>query len=252
MKPEITEIIQTPGREALEYTRKGEFEYLQTQAGTNYPVDRNIVFFLNQISLTGNNEKYQKMYDRFAQYYDFATRLYALLNGGNERERVMQYLKFLNIKNNDKVIEISIGTGRNIKYLNPNAEYYGVDISIGMLRKCQRKMERLKRNIILLQAEAENLPIKDASFDVVFSAGGFNFFNDPGKAVNEMLRIAKSGAQLLIYDETEAFRLKHSKNKFYQGIEIKNPVGYLPDLCREIEYKEICDGDLYVLTFQKS
>jgi ubiquinone/menaquinone biosynthesis C-methylase UbiE len=252
MKKEITDVIQTQSGEILEYIRQGENEFLQTEAGIKYRVDDNIIFFLNQISLTGNNEKYQKMYDRFAGYYDFATKLYALLKGGSERKRVMQYLQYLNINNHDKVIEISIGTGRNIKYLNSNAEYYGVDISTGMLKKCQRKMKRLKREIILLQAEAEYLPIKDATFDVVFSAGGFNFFNDPGKAVNEMLRIAKSGAKLLIYDETEAFRLKHIKNDFYKGIEIKNPVGYLPDFCRDIEYKEICDGDLYILAFQKS
>ncbi len=66
-----------------------------------------------------------------------------------------------------------------------------------------------------------------------------------------MLRIAKSGAKLLIYDETEKFRLKHSKNAFYKGIEIKKPVEYLPGYCKDMEYKEICGGDLYVLTFQK-
>jgi len=163
----------------------------------------------------------------------------------------MQYLSLLSIRNGDKVIEISIGTGRNIKYLNPKAEYYGVDISMGMLKRCQRKMKRLKRDITLIQAEAEFLPIKNESFDVVFSAGGFNFFNNPGKAVNEMLRIAKNGTKLLITDETEKLRLRHKRNDFYKSNEIKNPVEYLPDSCRDIEYKEICDGDLYVLTFQK-
>jgi len=163
----------------------------------------------------------------------------------------MQYLSLLDVKNNDKVIEISIGTGRNIKYLNPRAEYYGVDISLGMLKRCQRKMSQLKRTIILIQAEAEFLPIKDESFDVVFSAGGFNFVNDPGKAVIEMLRVAKSESKLLITDETEKFRLKHSKSDFYKGITIKNPIDYLPVFCKDIEYKEICDGDLYVLTFYK-
>jgi len=251
MMKNITDIMQTQTGETLHYILEGEKEFLQTNAGMRYPIKENILYFLDRVSLKGNNEKYQKMYDHFSGFYDFATKLYALLKGENERRRVMQYLSFLIINPNDKVIEISIGTGRNIKYLNPDAEYYGVDISIGMLKKCQQKMKMLKREITLIQAEAENLPIKNDSFDVVFSAGGFNFFNDPGKAVIEMLRIAKSGAKLLIYDETEKFRLKHSKNDFYKGIEIKNPVNYLPDFCRAIEYKEICDGDLYVLTFQK-
>ena len=163
----------------------------------------------------------------------------------------MQYLSLLDVKNGDKVIEISIGTGRNIKYLNPGAEFYGVDISLEMLKKCQKKMKRLNREITLIQAEAEFLPIKDESFDIVFSAGGFNFFNDPGKAVIEMLRVAKSGTKILITDETEKLRLKYSKNDFYKANPVKNAADYLPDCCRNIEYKEICDGDLYVLTFYK-
>jgi ubiquinone/menaquinone biosynthesis C-methylase UbiE len=191
------------------------------------------------------------MYDRVSNFYDAVTKFFAWLKDGSERNRVMQYLSNLNVKDNDRVVEISIGTGRNIKYLNPNAEYYGVDIYLGMLKRCNRNMKKLNREITLVQAEAENLSIKDSTFDVVFSAGGFNFFNDPGKAVHEMLRIARSGAQLLIYDETEKFRLRHSRNKFYKNIGIKNPVEYLPDFCKDVQYNEICNGDLYVLSFRK-
>jgi ubiquinone/menaquinone biosynthesis C-methylase UbiE len=251
MRQNITEILRTQTGETLQYFLKGANEFLQTETGVKYPIVKGIICFLNNISLTGNNRNYQKMYDRFSMFYDISTQTYARLKSGSEKNRLMQYLSLLNIKNGDKVVEISIGTGRNIKYLNPNAEYYGIDISLGMLKRCQRKMKRLKREIILMQAEAESLPIKDDSFDAVFSAGGFNFFNDCGKAVSEMIRIAKSGTRILITDETEKLRFKHRKNAFYKNNKILNPVEYLPDFCRNIEYKEICDGELYVLTFQK-
>jgi len=251
MEQNITGFIRTQSGEILQYFHEGENEFLQTLTGVKYPIEGDIICFLDNISLTGNNKNYQKMYDRFSGFYDLATQIYARFKNGNEKKRILQYLSLLDIKNGDKVIEISIGTGRNIKFLNPNAVFYGVDISLGMLKRCQKKMKRLKREIILLQAEAEFLPIKENSFDVVFSAGGFNFFNDPGKAVIEMLRIAKSGAKILITDETEKLRLKFSKNDFYKANPIKPPAFYLPDYCRNIEYKEICDGDLYVLTFHK-
>ena len=251
MEQFITELLRTTKGENLEYILENGKDFLQTPSGIIYPVDGNIIFFPDNTSLTGNNKNYQKMYDRFARFYDIATRIYARVKSGNERKRIIQYLKLLDIKKGDKVIEISIGTGRNIKYLNPDADFYGVDISSGMLKQCQRKMKRLKRKITLIQAEAEYLPLKDETFDVVFSAVGFNFFNDPGKAVMEMLRIAKSRSLILITDETEKLRLKYSKNDFYKGNEIKNPVSYLPDYCKDIKYQEICNGDLYVLTFHK-
>jgi ubiquinone/menaquinone biosynthesis C-methylase UbiE len=251
MRQDITDFIRAQSGEMLQYFHEGRREFLQTPNGIRYHIDDNIICFLDNISLTGNNKNYQKMYDRFSGFYDLATQGYAWFKSGSEKKRVMQYLSILNVKNGDKVIEISIGTGRNIKYLNPAAEFYGVDISIGMLKQCQRKMKRLHREITLIQAEAECLPIIDESCDVVFSAGGFNFFNDPAKAVREMLRIAKSGVKILITDETEKLRLKYAKNEFYKANPVRKPAEYLPDSCKNIEYKEICDGDLYVLTFDK-
>jgi ubiquinone/menaquinone biosynthesis C-methylase UbiE len=251
MRPNVTDFIRTQSGETLKLFHDGENEFLQTLTGVKYPVEGDIICFLDNISLTGNNKNYQKMYDRFSAFYDLAMQTYARVKNGNEKKRIMQYLSLLDIKNGDNVIEISIGTGRNIKYLNPDANFYGVDISLGMLKRCQKKMKRLDREIILLQAEAESLPIKEDSFDVVFSAGGFNFFNDPGNAVVEILRIAKSQSKILITDETEKLRQKFSKNDFYKANPVKPPTYYIPDYCRNVEYKEICDGDLYVLTFYK-
>ena len=252
MDPYILSRLKSLSGESFTYYQNGVKEFIQTDSGEKYPITDGIICFLDENSLTGNNESYQKMYDRIARFYDMAGKLYAILKEGGEKKRLMEYLSLLDIKRDDKVIEISIGTGRNIKYLNPDAEYYGLDISLGMLRQCKRKMNRIKRKITLIQAQAESLPIQDESFDTVFSAGGFNFFNDPRKAVNEMMRIAKTGTRILITDETEKFRLKHTRNEFYRKIEIKDPRSYLPDSCENVEYREICNDDLYVLTFNKS
>lgn len=250
MKQDVT-LIQSQTGEVLTYCQERDAEFLKSADGSRFIIKNDILCFIDNTHLTGNNGNYQKMYDRFAGFYDIATRAYAFFKDGNEKKRVMKYLSLLDIKNEDKVIEISIGTGRNIKYLNPRATYFGIDISFEMLKRCRKKMKKLNREITLIQAEAESLPIKNESFDVVFSAGGFNFFNDPGKALNEMLRIAKSGTKILITDETEKVREKYRSNEFYKAGLIKNPANYLPDYCKNIEYNEICNGDLYVLTFQK-
>ncbi len=251
MKQEIADLLISPKGNLLNYCQKGENEFLQNSLGETFFINDGIICFIDNNSLTGNNRKYQRIYDRFSGFYDIVTKIYAKLKNGNEEKRLVQYLSLLNIKDEDKVIEISIGTGRNIKYLNTKADYYGVDISLGMLKQCNKRMKKLNRKITLIQAEAESLPVKNETFDIVFSAGGFNFFNNPGKAVNEMLRIAKPGTKLLITDETEKVRLKYQKSTWYKNDVIKNPVEYLPTYCKNIDYKEICDGDLYVLTFYK-
>jgi ubiquinone/menaquinone biosynthesis C-methylase UbiE len=245
------DLLKSTGGTSWSYIRDGKNEFIQNSTGEKYPVKDGIICFINNRSLTGNNGNYQKMYDRMAGFYDLAVRFYAFIRKGSEKSRLSEYLSLLEIGDYNRVIELSIGTGRNIKYLNPAAEYFGVDISFGMLRQCRQKMKRLNRDISLIQAEAESLPFRDEAFDVVFSAGGFNFFNDPARAVSEMIRISKPGTNILITDETEEFRLKHSGNEFYRTTSIKDPRSYLPAGCIDVAYKEICDGDLYVLTFRK-
>ncbi|HAH61171.1 MAG TPA: hypothetical protein DCL73_03650 [Treponema sp.] len=68
-------------------------------------------------------------------------------------------------------------------------------MSLGVLYKCQKRLERQRRNSLLIQAEAELLPFRSNSFDVAHSAGDFNFYNDKRKAVKEMIRAAKPGTK---------------------------------------------------------
>ena len=236
MKKELTDILKDPSGSVAE--------------------DKNgILRFLRDDEMTGDNKTYKKLYDRLAPLYDLTTGMYAFFRNGGERKRLLQYLSTLEIGAGSRVIEISIGTGRNIRHLRPDAVYYGIDISLPMLRECIKSMKRLKRDISLIQAEAENLPVKDESFDTVFSAGGFNFFNDKPKAVLEMLRIARSGSKLLISDETEKVRAGFGKipvaGGFYNREKIISPVEHIPSWCKDIEYKEVCGGELYALTFRK-
>lgn len=255
MEETILQMLREPGtgRKLREEAEDGR-RILRSDDGA-YGVDRGIVRFLGEDSLAGNNKSYQKLYDRLAPLYDAITGLYAGLKNGGEKSRVMQYLSGLTVPDGAAVVEISVGTGRNLRYLNPNARYFGVDISFGMLRRCENKMRRLNRKAVLLQAEAENLPLRDDSFDVVFSAGGFNFFSDRNRAVAEMLRIAKSGSLLMISDETEAVRRRyeHSRvaGKFYDQPHVAMPAEFVPPECKEVRYREICGGELYVLTFRK-
>lgn len=257
MDREFLELLRDPvGGGPLKYSKEGKSEFLSGRDGTNYEIRGGIVCFLGGDDLTGNNARFRKLYDRMAPYYDLSTRMYARFKHQRVEERLMQYLKELEIHNGDRVVEISVGTGRNLLCLNRSAKYYGVDISFGMLKRCRRVMRKDGRQMNLVQAEAERLPLADGAFDVVFSAGGFNFFNDRTKAIAEMLRIAKSGTKLLISDETEKIRAKFEKSpvagSFYGGQDrIESPTAFVPDSCSKVNYREVCDGELYALTFRK-
>ncbi|HHX73502.1 MAG TPA: class I SAM-dependent methyltransferase [Firmicutes bacterium] len=130
-------------------------------------------------------------YDLLSPFYNFVTKTAISLMGAAEAEVRREYLCELEIAPGMHVLEVSVGTGSNICLLPRGAFYYGLDISRGQLRQCAKNLRRLQLSARLILGEAEHLPFRDNSFDVVFHMGGINFFSDPPQAVREMLRVAK-------------------------------------------------------------
>jgi ubiquinone/menaquinone biosynthesis C-methylase UbiE len=226
-------------------------------SGETFRIRDGIPDFTSTGWINGTNQKYQRMYDRLAPLYDLTTVAYAAFKLGGDRARVMEYLQELEIKAGDRVLETSIGTGRNVQYLPRNVHYYGIDISWGMLRNGQRKARQKQIDLELFLCPAESLCFRDNVFDVVYHVGGINYFNDPGAAVREMVRVARPGTRMIIVDETEEVAQKLENvpgaSPFYKGREkkITSPVEYLPPEMQEVRLKTVARGELYCLSFRK-
>jgi ubiquinone/menaquinone biosynthesis C-methylase UbiE len=213
--------------------------------------------FLQQYEITGNNRRYQRFYDITAPFYDFKTKIVNIFRKIPEELLKKSYLNELEISPSSKVLEVSIGTGRNIKYLPENANYFGLDLSLGMLKRCQRNTARWNRAITLVHGLAEQLPFKDNSFDVVFHIGGINFFNSKSRAISEMIRVAKPGTKILILDETEKAINWAGKipilSRFlkYQGEQVTPPLHHIPSSMQALSTKYILNDNFYMITFRK-
>lgn len=103
-----------------------------------------------------------------------------------------------------RLLDVGIGTGGNFAYLlsmNRELDLYGIDISIEMLQRCQRKLSKLRKTIDLVVGFAEHIPFRTGTFDVVMHAGAINEFRDPAAALLETTRVAAPGAQIVVADE---------------------------------------------------
>ena len=69
-----------------------------------------------------------------------------------------EFISELEIRPQARVLEVSVGTGANLRFLPHDIDFYGVDISWGMLHKCERNLIKCRRKAHLFQAEAERLP----------------------------------------------------------------------------------------------
>jgi ubiquinone/menaquinone biosynthesis C-methylase UbiE len=227
------------------------------RTGFLYPVRKEIPVFLPSGAVEGPNARYQNLYDRFALLYDVSTRLYAWWKSGAEATRRKAYLELLELHNGASILEVSVGTGANWPYLNRTLDFYGLDLSAGMLARCRRRARQLELRFQLCQGLAEHLPFPSSAFDCVFHVGGINFFTDPGGALREMVRVAKPGTRLVVVDETEKVAKRNEDTIIARAFfkdrprTIVAPVNLLPTGMREVTVREIWDGELYVLSFRK-
>lgn len=98
-----------------------------------------------------------------------------------------------------RVLEIGIGTGRNLAFYDPHmlTELCGLDPAQQMHRLARKRMRQAGIEVRLLALPAEEIPEPDASFDTVVMTYTLCSIPDPVKAVKEMKRVLKPDGRLL-------------------------------------------------------
>jgi ubiquinone/menaquinone biosynthesis C-methylase UbiE len=98
------------------------------------------------------------------------------------------------------VLEVAIGTGRNLPYYPDGIRLTGIDFSPEMLGVARREAERLGRQVDLRLGDAQALDLPDASFDTVVCTLVLCGIPDDRRAVAEMKRVLRPGGRLLLLD----------------------------------------------------
>jgi malonyl-CoA O-methyltransferase len=91
------------------------------------------------------------------------------------------------------VLDLGAGTGRvtaQLKRRYPRAQVLALDLSLGMLKQARHKL-RLWRRFARVCADAQRLPLKSASVDVVFSSLMLQWCQPLDAALTEVRRVLK-------------------------------------------------------------
>jgi len=258
-KNETIALLRSPYTgDALEVVGEDGHEALISRSGERFPIRNGIPVFLEPEKLTGSNSKYNRLYEAIGGFYDDVQRVACALRGISPHRYLLSYLRFLEIKPGDTVLETSVGTGLNFKYLPRGARLFGLDLSPMMLANCQANLRRWEMDADLFLGNAEDLPFANDSFDVVFHVGGINFFNDRAKAIREMIRVAKPGTRVLIADETEehvkgTFERIPITSRYFKNRQepVTAPIDLVPPEMQEVHLEILREGRFYALTFCK-
>lgn len=134
------------------------------------------------------------MFDRIAPRYDLVNRLMTV--GLDQRWRRIT-LDEVAVGPGDRVIDLACGTGDLLEQAAARgAQLTGLDFSRGMLRAARGRLPHAK----LAQADAERMPLADASVDVVTCGFALRNFADLKAALGEMGRVLVNGGRLALLE----------------------------------------------------
>jgi ubiquinone/menaquinone biosynthesis C-methylase UbiE len=149
------------------------------------------------MTVASETERVRRIQDKTASKYDrqmgFFDRL--LFEGGRE---------WACSRAEGRVLEIAVGTGRNLAYHRDDVELTGIELSPEMLAIAQRRREQLGRQAELRLGDAQALDFPDASFDSVVCTLALCTIPDDRKAVSEVRRVLRPGGRFLLLEHVRS------------------------------------------------
>src|SRR5499427_1588252 len=135
----------------------------------------------------------KRVWDKSAPSYDKQIAFFEKIQLGGGRE-------WLGQRAQGRVLEVAIGTGRNLPYYPADVTVTGIELSPAMLAIARQRAADLGRDVGFQEGDAEHLPAGDASFDTVVCALSLCTIPDPAAAIGEMKRVLVPGGRLLLLD----------------------------------------------------
>lgn len=147
--------------------------------------------------LTETTNRVRRVWDKRASTYDRQMRLFERLLFGDGRNWVCSQAR-------GEVLEVAVGTGRNLSFYPASTRLTGIELSPVMLGIARRQAAALGHDVDLREGDAQALQFADESFDTVVCTLSLCNIPDDRKAVAEMKRVLRPGGRLLLLDHVPA------------------------------------------------
>jgi ubiquinone/menaquinone biosynthesis C-methylase UbiE len=112
-----------------------------------------------------------------------------------------------------QVLEIAIGTGRNLPFYPANVQITGIEISPAMLKIASQRTQSLGRQVELVGGDAQALPFPDQRFDSVVCTISLCSIPDERQTIAEVWRVLRPGGCFIALEHVR------SANPIIRGLE---------------------------------
>lgn len=149
--------------------------------------------------------------------------------------KLKKVIKIADIRRGEKILDVGCGTGIFLpllkKAVGGEGKVVALDFSFNMLKKAK---EKFGKEFQYIQADVENIPLKNSLFHKVISFNSFPHFSNKKNALSEIWRILKPGGSLLIAHDTSRKKVNSFHRKV--GGAVRNDV--IPDGKKMVELFE--------------
>lgn len=147
--------------------------------------------------MSSETERVRELYDELSGRYDRAIRIPERLLFGDGRGWACSRAR-------SEVLEVAVGTGRNLSFYPEDVHLTGIDLSPAMLKFAQERADSLGMDADLRVGDAHSLPFSDECFDTVIFTLALCTIPDDRKAVREAWRVLRPGGRLLLLEHVRS------------------------------------------------
>lgn len=145
----------------------------------------------------GDTARVRRFYETTASRYDRQISLFERLMLADGRRWVCSQAR-------GEVLELAVGTGRNLCHYRAEVRLTGIELSPAMLALAQREAAAIGRQVELREGDAEALPFADVSFDTVICTLSLCTIPDDRAAIREAHRVLRPGGRFILLEHVRS------------------------------------------------
>ena len=146
---------------------------------------------------TDTTDQVRRHYDDSASKYNRQIKFFERILFGDGRSWVCSQAV-------GDVLEIAVGTGRNLRYYPDGVRLTGIELSPAMLDLARQEAAAIGRDADLRQGDAQALDFRDESFDTVTCTLSLCTIPDHDRAVREVMRVLRPGGRFVLMEHVRS------------------------------------------------
>jgi ubiquinone/menaquinone biosynthesis C-methylase UbiE len=141
-----------------------------------------------------DTERVRSKYERISHFYDFMESILEQLAFSRWRKKVFSYVQ------GEDILEVGVGTGKNLDFYPPGKKITAIDFSPGMLGKARNKVKGKGLSVDLVEMDVQNLRFAAQTFDTIIATFVFCSVPDPIQGLREIKRVCKKDGKIILLE----------------------------------------------------